>query len=204
MGSAIGTTGLSVLATAAFIVAAILSIIASDRLRSIAGYNTNDTFKAANNDLTIAMVLAWIAAGISFLMMIGYIFTSFELLQNETLHFILWILALAAAIISFIYLGFASRKVDNTENDNGVQGYLLWAMIILGLGLAILLLTGLWRITHHVTKPKPVKTPDTTNTYVVPDQDTYTDDYQNNYQNNNYQDIPPPVSGYAAEKPTDI
>jgi uncharacterized membrane protein len=170
MGSALGTTGLSVLATLAFIAAAILSIVASDRLRSLTGYNSNDTFKAANNNLTLAMILAWVAAGVSLILFLGYVLHSLEVLQTEWLHSVLIVLGIVSGFLALIFLGVAMRKVDNTPNDNGMQNYILWAMIMAGIGVVVLVFMGLWRITHHATKPKMIPSSVTTsesNAYVV-------------------------------------
>jgi uncharacterized membrane protein len=170
MGSALGTTGLSVLATLAFIAAAILSIVASDRLRSLTGYNSNDTFKAANNNLTLAMILAWVAAGVSLILFLGYVLHSLEVLQTEWLHSVLIVLGIVSGFLALIFLGVAMRKVDNTPNDNGMQNYILWAMIMAGIGVVVLVFMGLWRITHHATKPKMIPSSVTTSessAYVV-------------------------------------
>ncbi len=151
MGSALGTTGLSVLATLAFVAAAILSIIADDRLRNIDGFDNNDNLQAAHSNLVVGIILGWVAAGLVFILVLGYLLTSFKLLQNEWLHFIVWALGVAAAIIAIIYLGFAMRKIDNTPNDDGTQGFLLWAMILTGVGLVLLVILGMWRLTHYGT-----------------------------------------------------
>lgn len=158
MGSPVGTIGLSLLATGAFVAAVILSIIAADRLKSITGYNTNETFKAANTNLAVAITTGIIAAVLAAILLLGYIAHSVNILQTEWLHLILFVLGIASAIVSFIYLGMAMRKVDNTKNDNGTQTYLLWSMILTGGGLVLLVFMGMWRITHHATKTDTSKT----------------------------------------------
>lgn len=158
MGNALGVTGLSVLSTIAFVVAAILSIVADNKLKGLPSYNANSTFQAAHNNLTVAIIFGWVAAGITFILMLGYLLTSLQVLQTEWLHLVLWILAVASSVIAFIYLGLAMRKVDNTPNDNGTQSYILWSMILTGIGLVILVFMGLWRMTHHATKAREDKT----------------------------------------------
>jgi uncharacterized membrane protein len=171
MGSPVGTIGLSLLATGAFVAAAILSIIAADRLKSITGYNTNETFKAANTNLAVAITTGIIAAVLAAILLIGYIAHSVNILQTEWLHLILFVLGIASAIVSFIYLGMAMRKVDNTKNDNGTQTYLLWSMILTGGGLVLLVFMGMWRITHHATKTDTSKTDNTQYNYITEQPD---------------------------------
>lgn len=192
MGNALGVSGLSVLASIAFVVAAILTIVAMDRLKSIAGYNSNDNLKEANNHLTVAMILGWIAAGLAFILMLGYLLTSLSILNNEWLHFILWLLGMAAAVITIIYLGLALRKVPGDQDDQSTREFILWSMILTGVGLVIFTFLGLWRMTHHATKPEKKKVSDTSNNDYI------------NYENTTTDNIPPPVSGYTAEKPTTI
>ena len=152
MGSALGTTGLSVVAALSFVVAAILSIIGADRLKKINGYNSNSDLKGANSNLTWGSVAGWIAAVAALILMLGYLLVHVEILQNETVHLIGWMAAFAAAIIAIVFIGLALRKIDETVgSDQEVQGYLIWAMILTGLGLGILVMMGLWRIMHHVT-----------------------------------------------------
>lgn len=193
MGNALGVSGLSVLASIAFVVAAILTIVAMDRLKSIAGYSTNDSLQDANNHLTVAMILGWIAAGLAFILMLGYLLTNLKILNNEWLHFILWLLGMAAAVITIIYLGLALRKVPSDQDDQSTREFILWSMILTGVGLVIFTFLGLWRMTHHATKPEKKKASDTSNDY-----STY------NYNTTSDYDIPPPVSGYTAEKPSTI
>lgn len=152
MGSVLGTAGLSVVATVAFVVTAILSMIADSRLRGIDGYDNDDDLQSAHNDLLIGYILAWVAAGISLFLMLGYIFKSFASWLPEWIHMILLVLAITASIISIIFLGLAMRTIDNNPNDDNTHGYLLWGMILCGIGLVFLVILGMWRITHWGTE----------------------------------------------------
>lgn len=148
MGNVFGTAGLSAIATIAFVVAAILTMIADSKLRGLSAYNTDDKLQAAHNDMLVGYICAWIATGITLLLMIGYIFKGFAAWLPEWVHMILLILAITASILALIFMGLAMRNVDNTPNDSGTQGYLLWGMILTGLGLVLLVFLGMWRITH--------------------------------------------------------
>jgi len=198
MGSLIGTTGLSVLATVAFVIGTILAMVADSRLRGLTGYNTNTTFQSAHNYIVIGVILGWVAAGIAFILLLGYLVNALAFLESEWVHMILWILAMAAAIISIIYLGLAMRKIDNTPNDNNTQGYLLWAMIVMGIGLVILTFLGVWRITHHATKTITKKIP-AGDTYIVhpPASVDTTVPVDGTVQGS----VAPPVQGHEAEVP---
>jgi hypothetical protein len=161
MGSALGTTGLSVLATLAFVAAAILVIVADDKLRNITGYDGNSTLEAAHSNLVVAIILAWVAAAAAFILVLGYILTTSKILNNEWLHAILVILAVAAGIISIIYMGIAMRKInDFPGDDNSAKGFLLWSMIISGVGVIISVVLAMWRLTHHGTVPEKKPTDD--------------------------------------------
>lgn len=155
MGSVLGTAGLSVVATAAFVVAAILTMIADSRLRGIDSYDTDEDLQDAHSDLLIGYILAWVAAGITFFLMLGYIFKSFASWLPEWIHMILLVLAIIAAIIALIFMGLGMRKIDNTPNDDSTHGYLLWSMILTGVGLVFLVILGMWRITHWGTEISP-------------------------------------------------
>ena len=157
MGSPIGTSTLVGISTAGLIVMAILIIIADDRLRGIIGFNTNDKLKNAHNQLITAQILAWIAAGLGVLLLIGYLFLHGGFLQNEWIHLILWVLLFVGLIISGVFLIIAITEIDNANinNDNTSKGY-IWGALIAGIAaLVVLIISGGWRIVHKTYYETP-------------------------------------------------
>lgn len=150
MGHALGTAGLVGFATVLLIVMAILIIVAGDRLRNIAGYSAISNLTSANSNLTWAQVFAWIAAGLTLLLLLGYVALHF-LETSEWLHLILWILVFAALITSGVFLALALNKINDAKppNNNGTTGY-IWGALITGVvALIVLLISGGWRAAHR-------------------------------------------------------
>lgn len=147
-----GTTGLSIITLAAFVVAAILAILADNKIKGIPTYNSDTNLQNAHNNLTVAIILAFVAVGLALILMLRYIAHAFKFLDNSAWYTILWILTMAAALISIIYMGLALRKINSITNDNNAYGYLLWALIIGAIGIVVLAFSELWVVTHHANK----------------------------------------------------
>lgn len=149
MGNAIGVSGLVGFATILLVVMAILIIVADDKVRNITGYSANNDLKAAHDKLIWAQVLAWIAAGLGLLLVIGYVALHF-LQTNEWLHLILWILLFAALIASGVFLAIALNDVNraSVSDNKGADGYIWGALITGGVALLVLLISGGWRVAH--------------------------------------------------------
>ena len=156
MGSALSTSGLVAFATALLIIMAILILVADDRVKSITGYSANYNLTAAHSKLVWAQVLAWIAAGLGLLLVIGYVALHF-LETSEWLHLILWILLFAALVASGIFLAIALNDINrgNVNDDKGSTGYIWGALISGGAALLILLISGGWRVAHNSWENDP-------------------------------------------------
>lgn len=146
MGSFLSTSALVFVALILLVVMAILIIIAGDRVRNINGYNGSSNLKAANDKLYWAQVLAWIAAVIALLLVIGYVALHF-IETTEWIHLILWILVFAALIASGVFIAIALNDIKNANpnNNNGATGY-AWGALIVGVAaFIVLLVSGGWR-----------------------------------------------------------
>ena len=132
---------------------AILIIVADDRLRNITGYSTNSDLNTAHDKLIWAQVLAWIAAGLGLILLIGYLLLDAAWLQTEWLHLILWIGVFGALIASGVFLAIALGDINraNVSDEKGSAGYIWGALISGGVALLILLISGGWRIAHRQT-----------------------------------------------------
>lgn len=153
MGNTIVTSILALVGSLAFVAAAILSIVAYQRVGNAPGIDTNETLQAARGNLLTGMILGWISAGLALFLSIGYIFTSFNIIKNEWLHFTLWALSVVMGILAIIFIGMAMRKIDNFPNADNAHAFVLWSMILLGVGIVIITILGLIRITKQ-GKPK--------------------------------------------------
>ena len=149
MGHSISTAAVVGFATVLLIIMAILILVADDRTKNITGYSGNNDLKAAHDKLIWAQVLAWIAAGLAFLLLLGYLALHF-LETSEWIHLILWILLFAVLIVSLIFLGMALSDIDKAKvsDDKGAAGYGWGAIILGGISFIILLVSGGWRIAH--------------------------------------------------------
>jgi len=155
MGSALGSSGLAILATIAIIGAGILTIMADNKVKGIPGYDGNDNLNLAHKDLGYAQIFIWVSAVFSFILTLGYIFVHTEWLQSEWLHLIIFILAAGTLVIGISYLGIALNRINNVEGDNGGNEFIWAAIITAGIGLLVLLVKGIWRLTHkRVVEPK--------------------------------------------------
>lgn len=156
MGSAIGTSGLVGFSMVLLIIMAILIIIATDRVKNITGYSASDDLKASTDKLVWGQVLAWIAAGLALLLVLGYVTLHFINI-NEWVHLILWILIFTAIIISIVILAMALSDIDNANvnDDNSSTGYLWGALILGAVAFMVLLISGGWRIASKQYENKP-------------------------------------------------
>lgn len=153
MGNALNTSGMVGFATAILVVMAILIIFAQNKLSNVTGYNTNSKLKSAYDKLLWAQVLAWISAGLAFILLLGYLLTHAEWLRTESIHLALWILVFAALIASGVLLAIALSDIDNEKlsNNNSSTSYIWGALIAGGVALLVLLISGGWRIAHKQT-----------------------------------------------------
>ena len=156
MGSAIGTSGLVGFSMVLLIIMAILIIIATDRVKNITGYSKSDDLKSSTDKLVWAQVLAWIAAGLALLLVLGYVTLHFINI-NEWVHLILWILIFTAIIISIVIIAMALSDIDNSNinDDNSSTGYLWGALILGAVAFMVLLISGGWRIASKQYENEP-------------------------------------------------
>lgn len=148
MGSSLGSSGLAVVSTLTLAASAILLIVADDRLRKISGYDSNSNLQSAHSDLITAQIFAWIATVFSLILTLGYVLHHNEFLDSEWLHLALWILAILALVGMFVFAGLALNKYNNVSDDMGAQSWTWAAIIVSGVGAAILILMGSWRLYH--------------------------------------------------------
>ncbi len=153
MGSSISAAGIVGFATALIVVVAILIIVALDRIDDISGFSTNSRLGDAHGHLIWAQVLAWIAAGLALILVIGYFMLHAGWLDNEWVHIIFWLGIFGTLIASLILLGVALNDINdaNVTDDNTTSAYIWWALGI-GIGaIVVLLISGGWRIYANTT-----------------------------------------------------
>ncbi len=156
MGHSIGTSGMVAFSTILLVIAAILIIVAIDRLQKIPGYSTNTNLKNARNKLMIAQILTWIAAGVALILTLGYLAHHGGWLQTEWIHLILWLAVFGLVIAAGIYIGIAISDLDkanisNISNNQSANSYVWGALIVLVISFIVLIVSGGWRAYHKHT-----------------------------------------------------
>lgn len=174
MGSALGTSGLAFVAAIIIAVVAILLIFIDSDVRSIPGYENNDSLKIAHTDLIYAQIFAWIATAFTLLLALGYLLTNAEWLQNEWVHLIAILVATGTMIASIIYMAFAVKRVHPADNDQGSEGLLWTSMIMTTIAIIIIVVMAIWRLYHKSAyKTTEDKIPTTTTQPQYYDQEGY-------------------------------
>ena len=163
MGSALGTTGLTIFVTIVIAVAAILIIVSDSKVREISGYPEVDNINMAHKDLGYAQIFAWIGAGLALVLAIGY-GLSIKFLLSPWPHLILVLLIIATLICSIIYLGLALNKINNLNDDKGASGYIIWAIILESAALLMLIIALILGWSHTSTDPN-IKEPEQSRQY---------------------------------------
>ena len=156
---------------------AIFFTVAQTRVRDFAEYKAgNAKLRSANNNLTVAYVLGYIAAAIGILLAILYFGHTAWQIKNETIHLILFILLFALVIVSGIFGIIALNDIDqaNPPNKNNATNW-IWAALVSGLiALILIIISGAWRAQYRSTlvpvvpEALPMETVTTTTTYRVP------------------------------------
>ena len=130
-------------------VAALLLTIAHVRLNDITSNVTDDKLESAKSLAIWSYVLAWIAAGLLLLLSFFY-FTHGSIFESEWPHLIFFILIVGLIIASGILALLAASDIkesDITDNESA-DAYLYWGAGLLGVGILVILITGIWRVYH--------------------------------------------------------
>ena len=166
------------------LVGAILFTVAQVRVTNTTEYkNGNSKLNSAKNNLIIAYILGYIAAGMGILLAIIYFGHVAWGITNEIPHLIIFILLFLLVIVSGIF-GFIALSDINGTNipDKGAITNWIWAAEVLGLlALILLVISGAWRASYVATKPAVVVAPTTTVvsntqrevTFTAPDSTVY-------------------------------
>jgi hypothetical protein len=156
---------------------AIFFTISQTKVTSIAEYKAGNTkLVSAKNDLLIAYILGYIAAGMAIVLAILYFGHVAWGIRSEIPHLILFILLFLLVIVSGIFGILALSNIDNAKpaNTNGSTGW-IWAALIAGLlALVIVIISGAWRAQHNASSSAVVKTQQTL-TFTQPSTTTYDD-----------------------------
>lgn len=164
MGSALGTTGLTIFATLLIVVAAILIILADSKVKEITGYPEVDNINLAHKDLIYGQIFAWIAAALTFVLAIAY-GLSIKFLLSPWPYLIIVLLIIGTLTASIIYVAMALNRINNLQDDKGASGYIYGIIILSGAALLILVISLIWGWTHTSTDPNKVPEDTSNKTY---------------------------------------
>jgi hypothetical protein len=136
------------------LIGAILFTVAHVRVTNTTEYKSGNTkLNSAKNNLIIAYVLGYIAAGMGILLAIIYFGHVAWGIMNEIPHLIIFILLFLLVIVSGIF-GFVALS-DINGSGIGDKSFItnwIWAAEVLGLlALILLVISGAWRASYVAT-----------------------------------------------------
>ncbi len=144
------------------IIAAILLIVTSQRLNNLRAVNTDEAneanFKNVSDKLDYAQIFAWIVLGLSIFFFMSLVF------PNIWLQVIMLILIVAAIVTFLVFTILAYTSIDSSNSDltelirNDMGGYLIAAIVLISVGLAMLIGGTIWlALIPYVAKKKVEK-----------------------------------------------
>ncbi len=159
---------------------AIFFTVAQTKVTGTAEYkNGNSKLNSAKNNLIIAYVLGYIAAGMGILLAVIYFGHVAWGIANEVPHLIIFILLFGLVIVSGIFGFIALSDVNGSGlTDKGFITNWIWGAQVVGLvALVMLIISGAWRAQHVATVSKPVVVTATNTqqevTFTAPDTTVY-------------------------------
>lgn len=114
----------------------------------------NDKLQTAKNNLLVAYILGYVAAGISIVVSILYFGHVTWGIKSEIPHAVLFILLFLLVIVSGIFGFVALNNIDNSGSSDtkGSTGW-IWAAEVAGLvAIILLIISGAWRAQYNSTK----------------------------------------------------
>ncbi len=158
---------------------AIFFTVAQTKVTGTTEYkNGNSKLNSAKNNLIIAYVLGYIAAGMGILLAVIYFGHVAWGITNEIPHLIIFILLFGLVIVSGIFGFIALSDVNGSGlTDKGFITNWIWGAQVVGLvALVMLIISGAWRAQHVATvKPVVVTATNTQQevTFTAPDTTVY-------------------------------
>lgn len=132
-------------------VGALLATIANVRMNDIASQVVDDKLDSARTLSLWAYILGWIAAGLLLLLSFFY-FTHGSIFQSEWPHLIFFILIvggiIAAGILALLAAGDLKDSSVTDEEKQSSDTLLYWAAGLMGAGLLVIIITGIWRVQY--------------------------------------------------------
>jgi hypothetical protein len=169
------TGGLLLLFTLLVLVGAILFTVAQVRVTNIEEYkNGNTKLNSAKNNLIIAYVLAYIAAGMGLVLSILYFGHVAWGIKTEWPHLIIFLLLFVLVIVSGIFAFIALSDISNASpaDNKGATGWTWGGLGVLLAAVIILIISGAWRAQHNSSKAQTATTTSTqqTVTFTAPSE----------------------------------
>ena len=140
---------------------AIFFTISQSKVTGLDEYKAgNSKLNSAKNNLVVAYILGYIAAGMGILLAIIYFGHVAWGIQNEIPHLIIFILLFLLVIVSGIFGFIALSNINGSEAVNrGSATNWIWAAEVVGLiALIVLIISGAWRAQYVSSKSSNKKT----------------------------------------------
>lgn len=131
---------------------------ARNKVRQNAQYNQRQSLQSAECRLTTAYILAFIAAGIIFLLAVIYAGQGVYWNPSEWIHMFFFFVALVLVVIAMIYVYLSLEEIYSPDYEtNGADTY-VWSSLFLGLfSVVFILLSMATRIGYNVAKNRVTK-----------------------------------------------
>lgn len=142
---------------------AIFFTISQSKVTGLDEYKAGSSkLNSAKNNLIVAYILGYIAAGMGILLAIIYFGHVAWGIQNEIPHLIIFILLFLLVIVSGIFGFIALSNINGSEAVNrGSATNWIWAAEVVGLiALIVLIISGAWRAQYVSSKPSKKTTVD--------------------------------------------
>ena len=139
---------------------AIFFTISQSKVTGLDEYKAGSSkLNSAKNNLIVAYILGYIAAGMGILLAIIYFGHVAWGIQNEIPHLIIFILLFLLVIVSGIFGFIALSNINGSEAVNrGSATNWIWAAEVVGLiALIVLIISGAWRAQYVSSRPKTNK-----------------------------------------------
>lgn len=160
MGHHINTGGALILTFLSIGVGALLITLGNIRMNDVQGTSgvaaNNDKLNSAKTYSLWAYILGWISAGLALILSFLY-FMHMDVIKSlgtETPHALIFGLIAILAIISGILalVAYSQFRDANVTDEMSIPTYLWVGALFMGIGLLVILVTGVWR-TYHISDP---------------------------------------------------
>lgn len=165
---------------------AIFFTVAQSKVKTIDEYKVgNAKLNTAKNNLLVAYLMAYIAAGIGMILALLYFAHVAWGISNEIPHLIVFILLFGLVVVSGIFGFLALSNIDSSgaKDKQGSTGWIWTSLVSILIGLIVLIISGAWRAQYKATSsPTANVKPSGLGTVTTNQTATFTEPSEVNYE----------------------